>query len=126
MAAEPVENAGAGAAGIDECRRAAPARYLCRVDTQRGPAPIDMGVEVDQPGYDEQPADIDGLGTAGGDVAPISVTVPSPKAMSAVSSRPLAGSMMRPPLRTRSGICAPQIKPGGADVHRAYQNHWSQ
>jgi hypothetical protein len=26
-----------------------------------------MGVEVDQPGYDEQPADIDGLGTAGGD-----------------------------------------------------------
>jgi hypothetical protein len=33
-------------------------------------------------------------------------------------SRPLAGSMMRPPLRTRSGICAPQIKPGGGTKAR--------
>src|SRR5215472_1375646 len=70
MPAEPVENAGAGAAGVDERRRAAPSRHLGRVDTERGPAPIDMRVEIDQPGHDEPPADINGLRIAGGEIPP--------------------------------------------------------
>src|SRR5262249_2560257 len=70
MPAEPVENAGAGAAGVDERHRAAPSRHLGRVDTERGPAPIDMRVEIDQPGHDEPPADIDGLRIAGGEIPP--------------------------------------------------------
>jgi hypothetical protein len=48
----------------------APSRYFGRVDTQRGPTPVDMRVEVDQPGHDQQPAHIDDLGTAGGEVTP--------------------------------------------------------
>src|SRR5215475_11641363 len=70
MPAEPVENAGAGAGSIDERRCAAPSRHLGRVDTERGPAPIDMRVEIDQPGHDDQPADIDGLRIAGGEIPP--------------------------------------------------------
>src|SRR5215471_2736349 len=70
MAAEPVENARAGTAGVDECRRPAPSRYLGRIDTERCPAPIDVRVEIDQPGHDEQPAHINGLGTAGREIAP--------------------------------------------------------
>jgi hypothetical protein len=69
MAAESVESAGAGAAGVDERRRPALSRHLDRFDTKRGPAPVDMCVEVDQPGHDDQPAHIDDLGTAGGEVA---------------------------------------------------------
>src|SRR5271166_681276 len=37
---------------------------------------------------------------------PVAVTFPSPNAISVVSSRPLAGSMTRPPRRTRSVIPA--------------------
>jgi hypothetical protein len=55
MAAEPVENAGASTASVDERRRSAPSRYFGRVNTQRGPTPVDMRVEVDQPGHDQQP-----------------------------------------------------------------------
>jgi hypothetical protein len=40
------------------------------VDAERGPAPVDMGVEVDQPRHDEQPAHIDGLGAADREFAP--------------------------------------------------------
>src|SRR5215470_15243691 len=44
MPPEPVESTGAGAAGVDERRRPAAARYLRRIDTKRGPAPVDMRV----------------------------------------------------------------------------------
>src|SRR6516162_5121991 len=55
---------------VDERRRSAPSRYFGRVDTQRGPTPVDMRVEVDQPGHDQQPPHIDDLATAGGKVTP--------------------------------------------------------
>jgi hypothetical protein len=70
MAAEPVKNAGSRAAGVDECRRSAASRHLDRIDTQRGPAPVDMRVEVNQPRHDEQPARIDDLGIFDGVVTP--------------------------------------------------------
>src|SRR5215831_4350676 len=69
MAAEPVENSGASAAGVDECRRPAPSRHLHRIDTERGAAAIDMRVEIDKPGHYEQPAHIDDLGAVGGELA---------------------------------------------------------
>ena len=70
LAAEPVENAGAGTAGIDEGRRPAPSRYLDCVDTQRRPAPVDVRVKIDQSGHDNQPAYVDHVTTAGGEVGP--------------------------------------------------------
>ena len=57
--AKAVEIAGAGAARIDEGRRAAALRDSGGVDPERGPAPIDMGVQVDQPGHDDEAARID-------------------------------------------------------------------
>src|SRR5580704_5652412 len=59
-----------GAASVDERRCAALSRHLDRFDTERGPAPVDMRVKIDQPRHDEQPAHIDNLGAAGGEVAP--------------------------------------------------------
>jgi len=70
MAAKAVENAGTGAASIDEYRRSAPPCHLGRIDTERSPAPIDMRVEIDQPGHDEQSAHIDDLSITGPRVAP--------------------------------------------------------
>src|SRR5215469_8826996 len=70
MAAKAVEGAGAGAAGVDKsCRSAAP-RHFGRIDTERGPAPIDMGVKIDQPGRDKEPAHIDDLGPDAGQISP--------------------------------------------------------
>ena len=50
VAAEAVEVAGPGAAGIDEGGDAAAARQKLGLDAERRAAPIDMGVQVDQPG----------------------------------------------------------------------------
>ena len=70
MAAESVERAGAGAAGVHEGRCPAPSRHFDRFDTEGGSAPVDMSVEVDEPRHDEQPMHIDDIGIAGGEVAP--------------------------------------------------------
>src|SRR5215472_13618094 len=70
MAAKTVENTRAGTTGVDKCRRPAPSRHLGCIDTERGPAPVDMRVEIDKPGHDEQPAYIDDLGTVGREIAP--------------------------------------------------------
>jgi hypothetical protein len=70
MAAKTVEIAGPGAAGIDESRRSAPPRHFSRIDTERGPAPIDMRMEIDQPGYHEEPAHIDDFGTVIREIVP--------------------------------------------------------
>jgi hypothetical protein len=70
MAAKTVEIAGPGAAGIDESRRSAPPRDFGRIDAERGPAPIDMRVEIDQPGYHEKPARIDNFGAAAREIMP--------------------------------------------------------
>jgi len=102
-----VENAGASTAGVDECRRPALSRYFACVDTQGGPAPVDMRVEVDQPGHDNQP-----MASPTGRSCPISVTLPSAKAMPTVSSRLVSGSITRLPVRTRPRICAPRVKRG--------------
>jgi len=69
MATKTVEIAGPGAAGIDESRRSAPPCHFGRIDAERGPAPIDMRVEIDQPGYHEEPARIDDFSAAGGEIA---------------------------------------------------------
>src|SRR5262245_54382363 len=68
MAAEPVENAWAGAAGVNERRRPAPSRHLDRIDAERGPTPVDMCVEIDR--AREHPARVVDLDTASGKVAP--------------------------------------------------------
>src|SRR5579883_749832 len=48
-----MEIAGPGAAGIDEGGGAAAPGQRRRVDAERGPAPIDMGVEVDEAWSDD-------------------------------------------------------------------------
>ena len=104
MAAKAVKVAGPGAPGIDKSRRSAPPSHLGRIDAERGSAPIDMRVEVDQPRHHEEPARIDGVGAT--EVPPDLGDLAPPKAMSAISSRPLAGSMTRPPFRIRSVMIA--------------------
>jgi hypothetical protein len=56
----------AGAARIDKSRRPALPRHFGRIDTERSPTPIDMGVEIDQPGHDQTPVDIDHLSPPAG------------------------------------------------------------
>ena len=51
--AEAGEVAGPGAAGIDRRGHAGRAAELLGVDAERGAAPIDMGVQVDQAGRDD-------------------------------------------------------------------------
>ncbi len=48
MLAEPRKVAGAGAAGIDCGRDAGAAAEILGVDAERGAAPVDMGVQIDQ------------------------------------------------------------------------------
>ena len=48
MLAESGKVAGTGAAGIDGGGDARPAAEIFRVDAERGPAPIDVGVQIDQ------------------------------------------------------------------------------
>ena len=47
-----------GAAGVDGGRDAAAAAELGGIDAERGAAPVDMGVEVDQTGGDDPAADV--------------------------------------------------------------------
>src|SRR5437016_9223005 len=56
---EAVEIAGAGAPGIDKGRGAAARRKLRGVDPERGPAPVDVGVQVDETRHDDQAARVD-------------------------------------------------------------------
>ena len=53
MLAEAGEIARPGAAGIDAGRDRARAGEIVGVDAERGAAPIDMGVEVDEAGRDD-------------------------------------------------------------------------
>jgi hypothetical protein len=69
MAAETVEIAGARAAGVDKRGCAAGPRDRGGVDPERGAAPIDMRMEVDEAGDDQLPGNIDGLGPAGCQIA---------------------------------------------------------
>jgi len=62
VAAESRKVAGAGASRIDQGGGAAASRDGGGVDPDRGAAPIDVSVEVDQAGRDEQAADVAGLG----------------------------------------------------------------
>src|SRR6516162_4361118 len=70
MTAEPMEYARASATGVDKRRRPALSRHVRRVHTQRSSAPVDMRMEIDQPGYDKQPAHVHDLTTACGEVGP--------------------------------------------------------
>jgi hypothetical protein len=54
MLAEAGEIAGAGAAGIDGGGDARGAAKFLGVDAERGAAPIDVGVQVDQPRRDDE------------------------------------------------------------------------
>ena len=56
--AEAREVAGPGAAGIDEGRDAARSREQLGLDTERGTAPIDMRVQVDEAGGDDLARDV--------------------------------------------------------------------
>ena len=56
---EAGEVAWAGAAGIDEGGGAAAAGQRVGIDAQRSAAPVDMGMEVDQPRHDDPAAGID-------------------------------------------------------------------
>jgi hypothetical protein len=54
--AHPV--AGAGRAGIDGRRDAAPPAELLRIDAERGAAPINVGVQVDEPRRHDEPGHV--------------------------------------------------------------------
>ena len=56
---KPRKLPGAGAAGIDECRGAAARRHGIGVDAERRAAPVDVGMQVDQPRGDDPPRDVD-------------------------------------------------------------------
>ena len=58
MLAEAREIAGAGAAGIDRGGDAGGAAEFLGVDAERGAAPIDMGMQIDQPRRDDIAGDI--------------------------------------------------------------------
>jgi hypothetical protein len=58
MLAKAVEIAGARTAGIDEGGDAAAARQQFGLDAERGAAPIDMGVQVDQAGRHDLAGDV--------------------------------------------------------------------
>ena len=62
MLAEAGEVAGPGAAGVDRGGDAAVAAELVGVDAERGAAPIDMGVQVDQAGRDDEARDVAHIG----------------------------------------------------------------
>ena len=68
-APKAMEIAGAGAAGINESRRSASSCDLGRVDAERGATPIDMRVQIDQPGHHQEPTRLDDLGAVGGQIA---------------------------------------------------------
>src|SRR5215831_11701230 len=68
MTSKTMEVAGASAAGVDKRRRPAAPRHLGRIDTERGPAPIDVRVEIDQPRHDEEPARIHDLRAIVGEI----------------------------------------------------------
>ncbi len=55
------EIAGPGAASVDEGRDAAGARHQLGLDAERGAAPVDMRVQVDQAGRDDLTRDIPGI-----------------------------------------------------------------
>jgi hypothetical protein len=62
--AEAGEVAGTGAAGIDGSGDARGAAELLRVDAERGAAPVDVGVQVDQAGRDDKARDVANVGGA--------------------------------------------------------------
>ncbi len=61
--AEAMEIAGPSAAGIDAGGDAAAPRHLGRIDAERGSAPIDMGVQIDQPRRHDEARDVAHLGS---------------------------------------------------------------
>ncbi len=70
--AEPGEIAGTGRAGVDRGGDATGAAELVGIDAKRGAAPVDVGVEVDQAGCDDEARRIADLGGgAGGELARI-------------------------------------------------------
>ena len=75
VAAEAVDVAGPGRAGIDQRGAAGKLGIAVGIDAERGAAPIDMRVQVDQAGNDDFAGDVAGLGcfaevvAEGGDAA---------------------------------------------------------
>ena len=112
-AAEPGERVGAGRSGIDDGRRAAAQAGRIGLDGQVGDAPVDVDVEIDEPGHDEQAGGIDDIcaGAGGPDrPAPTATIRPPSIATSRRACSPLAGSMTVPPAMT-------QVVVGHAALH---------
>ena len=83
MLAEAGEVAGPGAAGVDRGGDAAGAAELLGVDAERGAAPIDMGVQVDQAGRDDEARDVAHIGARRrSSPSPTFATLPPEKATS--------------------------------------------
>ena len=103
--AEAVEVAGPGAAGIDQRGGARALRDRHRLHAEAGAAPVDVGVEVDQPRHHELAGRGQRLARLAGSIAlSTAATLPSWNATSRGASMPCAGSITRPPLITRSYI----------------------
>src|SRR5271163_4101005 len=62
MAAKAVEIARAGATGVDKGGGAAGARDLAGIDPERGAAPINMSVQIDEARGDDLAGDTDDFG----------------------------------------------------------------
>ena len=111
--AEAGEIAGPGAAGVDRSGDAAGAAEFLRVDAERGAAPIDMGVQVDQAGRDDVAGDVAHVGSRVRWQAGRRFSRPCrPRTPRRRRRRWFCeGSMTRPPLRIRSkGMGSPAFK----------------
>ena len=101
VAAEALEIAGPGRADVEPGGRPAAAGELVGVDPERGPAPVDVGVEVDHARHDDAAGGIvDGSTVL--EPGPTAATLPPANATSATASMPWPGSITRPPRSTRS------------------------
>ena len=108
VAAEALEVARSRGAGVDQRGDAARLRIDIRIDAERGAAPIDMRVQVDQPRHHYLAGDVARLLRRDRSL-PTAATLPSANATSAYSSTSCAGSMTRPPFNTRSNMRVPPL-----------------
>ena len=109
--AKAVEVAGPGAAGVDQRRRARAPGDRLRLHAEAGAAPVDVGVQVDQPRHHEVPVGGDHVARLAGldrrlDRGDLAVLE---RDIARLRRGPLAGSITRPPRITRSYMALPPL-----------------
>jgi hypothetical protein len=106
---KPAKLPGAGAAGLDRGGEAAAAAKFFGVDAERGAAPIDTGVQIDQARGDDVARHVPHVGSGIGlELAPDHDHLAAGKADIAMASSFWDGSITRPPRHTRSNGGLPE------------------